>query len=180
MQILDIKNFSPVQISDVCHQIAAIEAILQPFDAWHDNLIADTLAVKFNHGLVILKNGEVYCYCLYHQLFETAEILRIGTLPSRQRQGLASKILQALKAHLRDIKVEELLLEVREDNNAAIKLYNSMCFTVIHRRQGYYSNEPKAGAHESNKHEPSDDTGQNQKAVSSLSAVDALVMKCLL
>ena len=77
-------------------------------------------------------------YCLYQVVFEQAEILRIGTHPDYQRQGIASQLFEVLNTQLQDNKVESLLLEVRADNAPAIALYERQKFIVIHQRKGYY------------------------------------------
>ena len=71
-------------------------------------------------------------------VFEQAEILRIGTHPDYQRQGIASQLFATLNNELINNKVESLLLEVRADNAPALALYEQQGFVVIHKRKGYY------------------------------------------
>ncbi|WP_250163725.1 GNAT family N-acetyltransferase [Psychrobacter sp. WY6] len=61
----------------------------------------------------ILINTTVTGYCLYQVIFEQAEILRIGTHPDYQRQGIASQIFARLNTELRKHQVESLLLGAR-------------------------------------------------------------------
>ncbi|MGM8900755.1 ribosomal protein S18-alanine N-acetyltransferase, partial [Psychrobacter sp. 1Y4] len=82
--------------------------------------------------------SNVIGYCLYQMVFEQAEILRIGTHTDYQRQGIASQTIDKLHKVLQSNQVENLLLEVRADNHAAIALYEKQVFTIIHRRKGYY------------------------------------------
>ena len=83
-------------------------------------------------------NNKVIGYCLYQVIFEQAEILRIGTHPDYQRQGIASQIFAQLNKELMSNQVESLLLEVRADNAPAIALYEQQAFAVIHTRKNYY------------------------------------------
>lgn len=119
--------------------VAAIEAIIQPQDDWSYQAISELLQ-QDSIALMLVMNSakEVVGYCLYQTVFEQAEILRIGTHPDHQRQGIASQLLAKLNEELVKNKVESLLLEVRADNSPAIALYKQQGFIIIHKRKGYY------------------------------------------
>ena len=119
--------------------VAAIEAIIQPQDDWSYQAISELLQ-QDSIALMLVMNSakEVVGYCLYQTVFEQAEILRIGTHPDHQRQGIASQLLAKLNEELVKNKVESLLLEVRADNSPAITLYKQQGFITIHKRKGYY------------------------------------------
>lgn len=124
--------------------VANIEALVQPHDAWTEQTLAEMLAQDSMHMLIVYKqedkadNNKVIGYCLYQVIFEQAEILRIGTHPNYQRQGIASQLFATLNNELINNKVESLLLEVRADNVPALALYEQQGFVVIHKRKGYY------------------------------------------
>ena len=124
--------------------VANIEALVQPHDAWTEQTLAEMLAQDSMHMLIVYKqedkadNNKVIGYCLYQVIFEQAEILRIGTHPDYQRQGIASQLFATLNNELINNKVESLLLEVRADNAPAIALYEQQAFAVIHTRKNYY------------------------------------------
>jgi ribosomal-protein-alanine N-acetyltransferase len=69
---------------------------------------------------------------------ETAQILTVGVLPNARRQGIGSLLVRALVARARERRADEVLLEVRVDNDAAKKLYESEGFTTLGLRRGYY------------------------------------------
>lgn len=124
--------------------IANLESMVQPQDAWGYQTIIELLEQDSMRTLIICDEDKdkdkdkVIGYCLYHVIFEQAEILRIGTQPDYQRQGIASKLFAVLNQELQRDDVESLLLEVRADNAAAIALYEQQGLSVIHRRRGYY------------------------------------------
>ncbi|ELA09603.1 ribosomal-protein-alanine acetyltransferase [Moraxella macacae 0408225] len=120
-------------------QIAKIEQSLF-VDAWSQTVISDLLNHD-NHQLLVLCVGDVVMgYCLYSQMFDTAEILRLATRLDCQRQGIASQLLTQVFDKLNLVKVENLLLEVREDNLAAIGFYQQFGFRQIATRKNYYQN----------------------------------------
>ena len=120
--------------------VAAIEAVIQRQEPWSNQTLIDLLEQDSIQLMIMMNtaNEEVIGYCLYQVLFEQAEILRIGTHPDYQRQGIASQIFAELNEVLETQQVEALLLEVRADNTAAIALYEQQGFMLIHRRKGYY------------------------------------------
>ena len=124
--------------------VANIETLVQPHDAWTEQTLAEMLAQDSTHIMIVYKpegkadNNNVIGYCLYQIIFEQAEILRIGTHPDYQRQGIASQLFATLNNELINNKVESLLLEVRADNAPALALYEQQGFVVIHKRKGYY------------------------------------------
>ena len=71
---------------------------------------------------------------------ETAQILTVGVLPNARRRGVGSLLVRALVARARERHAEEVLLEVRVDNEAAKKLYASEGFANLGLRRGYYEN----------------------------------------
>lgn len=124
--------------------VANIELLVQPHDAWTYQTLVEMLAQDSMHMLMVYEqedkadNNKVIGYCLYQVIFEQAEILRIGTHPDYQRQGIASQIFAQLNEELISNQVESLLLEVRADNAPAIALYEQQAFAVIHTRKNYY------------------------------------------
>ncbi len=69
---------------------------------------------------------------------ETAQILTVAVLPAARRAGVGRLLVRALVAEARRRRATEVLLEVREDNEAARRLYESEGFAVLGRRRGYY------------------------------------------
>ena len=124
--------------------VVNIELLVQPHDAWTYQTLVEMLAQDSMDMLMIYEqedkadNNKVIGYCLYQVIFEQAEILRIGTHPDYQRQGIASQIFAQLNEELISNQVESLLLEVRADNAPAIALYEQQAFAVIHTRKNYY------------------------------------------
>ena len=127
-----------IEFEEVIQAVANIETMVQPQDAWGYQTIIELLEQDSIDLLVVYQIDKVVGYCLYQVIFEQAEILRIGTHPDYQRQGIASQVFAKLNTELMNNKVENLLLEVRADNFSAIALYEQQGLAVIHRRKGYY------------------------------------------
>lgn len=150
MQNIKLLNKKSSNAQKTIQAVATIETIVQLQEPWIEQTLSDLLEQDSIDLMVVTSTdtGEVVGYCLYQTVFEQAEILRIGTHPKHQRQGIASHLFIELNKELQDNKVESLLLEVRADNAPAIALYECQGFSVIHRRSGYYSqpNQPAIDA----------------------------------
>ncbi|MBP3947172.1 ribosomal protein S18-alanine N-acetyltransferase [Psychrobacter sp. K31L] len=127
-----------IEFEQVIQAVANIETMVQSRDAWGYQTIIELLAQDSINLSVVYQIDKIVGYCLYQVVFEQAEILRIGTHPDYQRQGIASQVFAKLNTELMNNKVENLLLEVRADNFSAIALYEQQGLAVIHRRKGYY------------------------------------------
>lgn len=124
----------------IIQAVANIENVIQLQDAWTFQAIIDLLEQDSIKLFIVTTatNNKTVGYCLYQVMFEQAEILRIGTHPNYQRQGIAMQLFATLNKTLQASKVESLLLEVRADNTPAIALYDQQGFSVVHQRKGYY------------------------------------------
>lgn len=69
---------------------------------------------------------------------ETSQILTVGVLPPARRRGIGRLLVRSLVDIARRRAADEVLLEVRIDNEAARKLYESEGFAVLGMRRGYY------------------------------------------
>lgn len=67
-----------------------------------------------------------------------AELHRIVVDPAYRRNGVGDALLTAGTAAALAAEAEEMLLEVRADNTAAVNLYARHGFREIARRSGYY------------------------------------------
>lgn len=71
-------------------------------------------------------------------------IISVAVLPEFRRNGIASALVkQALNA-LRENKVDECYLEVRETNETAIRLYEKLGFSLARRIAHYYADGAEA------------------------------------
>ncbi len=142
MSIIEKLVTKALELEQKIQAVANIESLVQPQDAWTYKTLVEMLEKDSISMLLVYgaegRNDKVIGYCLYQVLFEQAEILRIGTHPDYQRQGIASRIFAKLNAELKNNQVESLLLEVRADNAPAIALYEKQRFAVIHTRKDYY------------------------------------------
>jgi ribosomal-protein-alanine N-acetyltransferase len=65
-------------------------------------------------------------------------IITVNVAPSYRRKGIARKLLEEIEDIFKQKGISECHLEVREDNNAALKLYQSLGYQKIGKLERYY------------------------------------------
>lgn len=83
--------------------------------------------------------NEIIGYIIFWVIQETIELHDIAVTEKYKKRGIASRLMCFMleTAHAR--KVEEIFLEVRQSNAAAIALYEKYNFKKIDVRKNYYT-----------------------------------------
>ena len=84
-------------------------------------------------------SSEPVAFCLAWSVADELHLLDMASHPEHRRQGHARALLSALLSHARREHMRLVLLEVRQSNEAAIRLYRSAGFETTGVRRGYYS-----------------------------------------
>jgi [ribosomal protein S18]-alanine N-acetyltransferase len=101
-------------------------------------LLTDYNTIAF----VAKANGDVAGFIIAQVEVEEnsafGHIITINVSPSFRRKGIAHLLLQEIEKLLKEKGITESHLEVREDNNAAIKLYQKNGYQKIGKLENYY------------------------------------------
>jgi ribosomal-protein-alanine N-acetyltransferase len=103
-------------------------------EAWSEPLVAAAIDGERNTVLI----DDLDAYGTIAVAGDVADLERIAVMPSRRRQGVACRLLDALSAAAHAQGATRMLLEVASDNQPAIGFYETYGFTTISRRAGYY------------------------------------------
>lgn len=85
------------------------------------------------------RRGEPVAFLLAWSVADELQLLDMGVLPEQRRQGHGRRLLGELLRYAQRERKRLLLLEVRQSNEPAIRLYQSMGFETTGVRRGYYS-----------------------------------------
>lgn len=85
-----------------------------------------------------------YVLTLYHRGTELARIYSIAVSPECRGSGIARTLMAASEKHAREKGCVYLRLEVRPDNQAAIKFYESLQFRLFAKHLDYYEDHADA------------------------------------
>lgn len=121
--------------------LAAIHAsAFPPREAWGEDAITIQLALPGAFGLIDDRGGML----LGRMAADEAEVLTLAVAPEARRQGIATLLLRAAKAHVGARGGTGVFLEVATGNAAALALYAREGFVEVGRRRRYYSDSADA------------------------------------
>lgn len=109
-------------------------------DSWSEKSVLETVQQKQSVCFAAEKAGHLLGYLLAYHAADEVEIARIAVQKEARRQGAAGKLMQALEHYCEEHKMEKLLLDVRESNEAARSFYTKNGFVEDGIRQGFYVN----------------------------------------
>lgn len=104
---------------------------------WSRAVFRDCLLAGY-YSLVLDIDHEVSGYAIMSMAAAEAHVLNICVHPDLRRRGFGRRLLNALLFRAHDAGVQQVFLEVRPSNQAAIGLYRSVGFREIGIRPAYY------------------------------------------
>lgn len=118
--------------------IAALERVCFS-DPWTDKMLEKGFASPIFYGILLEEQGEILGYACETVLFEDAEIAIVAVAPNYRKQGLGKVLVERLENIAISRGAENLFLEVRVSNSAALALYQGFGFEIIRTRKRYYA-----------------------------------------
>jgi [ribosomal protein S18]-alanine N-acetyltransferase len=121
--------------------IIALERELFPEDAWTPEMFAAEFAQPPSRRLYLVAEDGNTLVGYAGMMFtggSQADVVTLAVTPARWGEGTGTALLTALVDEADKRGYEEVLLEVREDNPRARRLYLRHGFTEVGFRRGYY------------------------------------------
>lgn len=120
--------------------VARLEAECLGDDAWSPWLVEQGIrgGLPTVQYVVAEEGRELVGYAVASIVADIAELQRIAVTESHRRTGVATALLEAITIRARAGRADRLLLEVRENNEAALAFYAAHGFVEIDRRPRYY------------------------------------------
>lgn len=128
-------------------QAQAIEQESFPVDQWSAETFWSELAGvpdRRRYLAAVTSTGELAGYAGLALATPDCDIQTVVVAPLHRGRGVGESLLAELLAVARNSGCTRCHLEVRSDNQAALRLYERHGFTPISNREGYY--DEKAGA----------------------------------
>lgn len=132
-------QFAPMTMEDVDAVVAIEDTIYS--HPWTRGNFVDSLYSNYQAQTLRTAEGELLGYFLVMLAVEEAHLLNISVAAQHQHQGLGQLLLNQSTALARKHAMQTMLLEVRESNLHAIKVYLRYGFSEIGRRKNYYPAE---------------------------------------
>jgi len=135
----------PLAADDLAY-VAALEAQIH-LAPWTLGNFRDALAAGYC-ARVGEREGRIVAYGVLMLGPGEAQLLNLSVVPDARREGLGRMLLAQFIDDARRFGAEQMFLEVRVSNAAAIALYGSAGFAPIARRVAYYPPAPGDGTRE--------------------------------
>ncbi len=105
---------------------------------WSEKSFSESMARKDTVFLVALVSEEVAGYLGCYCIAGIGEITNVAVKKSFRRQGIGGMLLQKLFEEGVTLETHEFFLEVRESNEAAVRLYSRQGFIKEGIRKNFY------------------------------------------
>ena len=108
-------------------------------DAWpREQFLGYFAQTERSMFLVAAFNHRIGGYLLTFLRSDYADVDSLAVLPGYRRKGIGKALMRRSIASLRRRGFETVYLNVREDNDAAIRLYENLGFRKIRKMTGYF------------------------------------------
>ncbi len=131
--------------------VLKIEASSHPLP-WSRSGFEKELSTPWSRFIVLTDDETdtlVFGYVVYWIQTEGVSLLNITVGPEWRGLGLSRKLMQLMIQETIREEIPRILLEVRESNQTAIRLYESCGFKKTHERKGFYADGESAWVMES-------------------------------
>ena len=109
--------------------------------AWNSEIIQEKIKnKKFKYWIYEVENS-IKGYLGIQFLEEEIEILGIGVNKGSRRKNIATELMDELIEYFEKSEYKKIILEVRESNTVAQRLYKKYGFKQISKRKKYYVDE---------------------------------------
>jgi ribosomal-protein-alanine N-acetyltransferase len=136
--MLEIRPMTTADLSAVLE----IEKALFPIDAWTDALfLAELAEVSISRDVsVAILDSQLVGYASFRYVGKQGDVNTVAVASNQQGKGIGSALMDWLESQAVLRNVREIFLEVRSDNEAAIKMYATRGYERIDIRRNYYGN----------------------------------------
>lgn len=119
--------------------LVCLQGLLPDADRWSERALQVHLEHPQRLTLGVWQHEQLVAFLLAGWVCDEAELYQIATCPEMRQQGLAKQLLDTLCRRLQQQSITRLMLEVRQSNEAAQSLYQSLGFMQDGLRKGYYA-----------------------------------------
>ncbi len=114
-------------------------------DPWPKSAFTELLDGSPWYSLLVFHQEEIIAYSAWMIAANELHLASIAVEPKWRRKSVARNLLGRILEHATAKGCGEILLEVRESNEAARKFYERNGFAELYRRPNYY-HQPREGA----------------------------------
>lgn len=124
----------------ILEQIGKLEEDFFPGNSYKYDGLQVILSEQLYACYALLCDQNVVAYCIVNcnPVDKVCSVFKVAVAPAFQGQGYARMLLKYLLRQVRSIGMDEIILEVRASNKAAIAAYQNVGLEIIGTRKSYY------------------------------------------
>ena len=130
-RLADINDANALSIID--------EQCFDGYEKYSEQTFVDELSLSDRHYIVATHKNLVVGYVGLWQTGNDLNLLKIAVLPQFRKLGLGFNLMQKASDYRSQQGLDKYFLEVRENNEKAIKLYKKFGFKTVDVRKKYYA-----------------------------------------
>ncbi len=119
-------------------------------DFWSEKGMKEELSLKQANYYVAEDDGEIIGFAGFWLIIDEAEIMKVAVRKSERGKGVGNALLIAIIEDAAMMGAKTILLEVREGNTPARKLYEKHGFISYAIREKYYEGKENAVLYKKN------------------------------
>lgn len=114
-------------------------------DSWSLSMFRELFRYPTNSYFVAEEGQQICGFAGMMVSMDTADVMNIAVQEEHRGRGIGRRLLERLRVQAEQCGCEQMLLEVRESNQTARRLYRSFGFAEIAIRQNYYTSPVEHG-----------------------------------
>ncbi len=108
---------------------------------WNLQTLQNLLIQEQTCGFLAIDGQATVGFIAGQSIADQADILSFAVINTHRKQGIGRELLARFVDHCRDQSVSRIVLDVAQDNIAAIALYHKCGFQTFGRRERYYAGQ---------------------------------------
>ena len=117
---------------------------------WNQKQWKNELEKDYITAIGIFLNKSILGVCVFHKIYDEAEIRYLSVHPSYTRRGLGKKLIYKIFKECKNENIKRIFLEVSLKNKQALSFYDYFGFETINIRKNYYKDGSDALLKEKN------------------------------
>ena len=105
---------------------------------WNQNQWESELEKDYVTAIGVYSKNSILGLCVFHKIFDEAEIRYLSVHPSHKRKGLGKKLIYKIFNECKKENIKRIFLEVSLKNKQALCFYDYLGFKTICVRKKYY------------------------------------------
>lgn len=132
-------KYRVAEMQDVNGLVLIDEQCFDGYEKYSKQTFIDELSLSDRHYIIATHKNLVVGYVGLWQTGDDLNLLKIAVLPQFRKFGVGFKLMQMASDYRKQKGLDKYFLEVRENNEKAIKLYKKFGFKTLNIRERYYS-----------------------------------------